>query len=258
MSQGDKMSTNNDRFLTAYNRLDNYLQSLVVVKGHVNMISYLERISPEKKRAEIKTIREYKNLILSHGVSPGDEKPEVPVTWITWLHNELAWCKRNASVIAPKLQNLLDKDGKGVGSHKSRGSDSSMPAKKDESSREDGRDYYARMYGYKYATPETTTGKSSGGGSGTSKAKPLYEFVDDPPKVLPFFKMPDGYGWVVCNQRGEFLGNAYGEDWEASFANAVVFHTKREADKCVTEIKKSHKESIYPAPYMVVKCIKLK
>ena len=244
------MATNNDRFLTAYNRLDSYLRSLVVVKGHVNMVSYLERISPEKKRAEIETIRKYKNLVLSHGVSPGDEKPEVPVAWITWLHNELAWCKRNAKIIAPKLQKLIDERYK-KGTYKSRSTDAAKTEKKEEGAGDSYRDYYAKMYGYKFATPETVSGATP------DEGKPLYKFVDDPPKVAPFVKMPDGYGWVVCNQRGEFLGDSYMEDWEKSFANAVVFETRREADKRIAEIKKRYKDGIYTAPYMVVKCIKL-
>ncbi len=240
------MATNNDRFLVAYNRLDSFLQTLVVVKGHVNMISYLERISPEKKRAEIKTIREYKNLMSSHGVFPGYERPEVPTVWITWLHNELAWCKRNSAIIAPKLQKLIDERGKKKGTYKAKPDDGEKPEKKAEEPSESPRDYYARMYGYTYATPETLAGKH------------LYEFVDTPPAVPLFAKMPDGYGWVICNQRGEFLGAAYSEDWEKSFANAIVFETKKEADKRVAEIKKRYKSSSYAAPYMVVRCVKLK
>ena len=245
------MATNNDRFLVAYNRLDHFLQTLVVVKGHVNMISYLERISPEKKRAEIKTIREYKNLMSSHGVFPGYERPEVPTVWITWLHNELAWCKRNSTIIAPKLQKLLDEDEekKKKGTRKAKSDDGKKPTKKSEESGgsdESYTDYYARMYGYTRATPETLAGKH------------LYEFVDTPPAVPPFGKMPDGYGWVICNQRGQFLGAAHSEDWEKSFADAIVFETKKEADKRVAEIKKGYKNSSYPAPYMVVRCVKLK
>lgn len=103
------MNNNNDRFLSAYNRLDNYLQSIVKTKGHVNMISYLERVLPEKQAAECKTIRQFKNSIESHGVNPGYKKPNVPEEWIKWLLNELEWCKTHRNTISPKLQRLLDK-----------------------------------------------------------------------------------------------------------------------------------------------------
>ena len=76
------MSNNNDRFLSAYNRLDNYFQTLVKISHRVNMIAYLENISPEKKRSEIKTVRLFKNTILSHGVNPQNKKPIIPEEWI--------------------------------------------------------------------------------------------------------------------------------------------------------------------------------
>ena len=100
--------SNNTRFLSAYNRLDDYLRSLVRTRGTVNMISYLERILPEKKAAECQTIRKYKNVVESHGVNPGDQKPIVPEVWITWLLDELEWCKRHRDIIAPKLQKALN------------------------------------------------------------------------------------------------------------------------------------------------------
>ena len=103
---------NNNRFLSAYNRLDNYLQSLVSTSGHVNMIYFLEKISPEKQKSELKTIREYKNVIESHGVNPGEKKPVVPEEWINWLLRELDWCKKNADIIAPKLQKALNSSQK--------------------------------------------------------------------------------------------------------------------------------------------------
>ena len=86
--------SNNARFLSAYNRLDNYLKTLVRVPGRVNLISYLERILPEQKRSELKTVREFKNVIESHGVNPANKKPTVPEEWITWLLKELEWCKK--------------------------------------------------------------------------------------------------------------------------------------------------------------------
>ena len=106
------MANNNARFMAAYNRLDNYLQSLVKTSGHVNMIWYLESISPEQKRSELKTIRQFKNSIKSHGVNPGLKEPIVPEEWIHWLLNELEWCKNNSRVIAPKLQSKLNSSQK--------------------------------------------------------------------------------------------------------------------------------------------------
>ena len=102
------MINNNARFLSAYNRLDNFLQSIVKTTGHVNMIWYLEKISPEEKRSKIQTVRRFKNVIKSHGVNPGFKEPTVPVEWISWLLSELEWCKKNSKKIAPKLQKELD------------------------------------------------------------------------------------------------------------------------------------------------------
>ena len=99
------MKDNNERFLEAYNRLDSFLQSLVKISGHVTMISYLERILPEKKRSELKTIRQHRNNV-EHSVPPGSKKPVVPEAWITFLSKELDWCKRNAKSIAPKLRKI--------------------------------------------------------------------------------------------------------------------------------------------------------
>ena len=102
------VNNNNARFLSAYNRLDNFLQSIVKTTGHVNMIWYLEKISPEEKRSKIQTVRQFKNVIKSHGVNPGFKEPTVPVEWISWLLRELEWCKKNSKKIAPKLQKELD------------------------------------------------------------------------------------------------------------------------------------------------------
>lgn len=98
----------NTEFLNAYNRLDNYLQSIVHVPKNTNLISYLERVLPEQQRAECKTIREYKNTIESHGVSPGAVKPTVPKEWIQWLNNTLSYCKKNSNKIAKQIQAAYD------------------------------------------------------------------------------------------------------------------------------------------------------
>lgn len=162
------MNNNNEKFLAAYNRLDNYLQSLVKTSGHVNMISYLERISPEKKRSEFKTIRQYKNDIISHGVNPGGKKPIVPNEWVVWLLNELQWCKNNYKNIAPKLQKALDDAHKG-----SKKTNTSILKKSDRSGNSY-TEYYKKMYGYETAKPEKKS---------TSYRNDGYTFVSAPPKT---------------------------------------------------------------------------
>ena len=112
-NNGRKMTGNsNERFLAAYNRLDNFLQSIVRTKYRVNMIWHLEQISPEEKRSKIQTVRQFKNVIASHGVNPGFVAPTVPEVWISWLLGELEWCKKNSARIAPKLQKVLDSTSK--------------------------------------------------------------------------------------------------------------------------------------------------
>lgn len=102
----------NAKFLNMYNRLDNYLQGIVKVSGNVNLISYLERILPEQQRSECKTIREFKNTIESHGVNPGGVKPTVPEEWVKWLHDMLAYCKKNKAEVARKVQSVYDSSKK--------------------------------------------------------------------------------------------------------------------------------------------------
>ena len=101
------MNDNNQEFLNAYNRLDNYLKRITGVSGNINLISYLERILPERQQSELKTIRGYKNTIESHGVNPGYKKPIVPYEWVRWLENELNYCKLNEDKISYKLKKIL-------------------------------------------------------------------------------------------------------------------------------------------------------
>lgn len=98
------MNDNNQEFLNAYNRLDNYLKRITGVSENINLISYLERILPEKQQSELKTIRGYKNTIVSHGVNPGYKKPIVPYEWVEWLEDELNYCKMNKDDIADRLK----------------------------------------------------------------------------------------------------------------------------------------------------------
>ncbi len=98
------MNDNNQEFLNAYNRLDNYLKGITGVSGNLNLISYLERILPERQQSELKTIRGYKNAIVSHGVNPGYKKPIVPYEWVEWLEDELNYCKMHKDEIADRLK----------------------------------------------------------------------------------------------------------------------------------------------------------
>lgn len=98
------MNDNNQEFLNAYNRLDNYLKGITGVSGNLNLISYLERILPERQQSELKTIRGYKNTIESHGVNPGYKKPIVPYEWVEWLEDELNYCKMHKDEIADRLK----------------------------------------------------------------------------------------------------------------------------------------------------------
>lgn len=98
---------NNQKFLNAYNRLDNYLKNIAGVKRQINLISYLERILPEQQQSELNTIRQYKNVVESHGVNPGAKKPIVPKEWVSWLEKELQYCKNNRNAIAIQLKQML-------------------------------------------------------------------------------------------------------------------------------------------------------
>ena len=99
--------SNNREFKDAYNRLDRYLQNISHVNSHVNLISYYERILPEKKSSNLRTIREFKNQIESHGVSVGGLMPEAPKTFIDFLYRELDYCKKNKDIVANKIKRLL-------------------------------------------------------------------------------------------------------------------------------------------------------
>ena len=98
---------NNQKFLNAYNRLDNYLKNIAGVTRQINLISYLERILPEQQQSELNTIRQYKNVVESHGVNPGAKKPIVPKEWVCWLERELQYCKNNRNAIAIQLKQML-------------------------------------------------------------------------------------------------------------------------------------------------------
>ena len=104
--------SNNREFLDIYNRLDRYLQNICNVNSHINLISYYERSLPEEKRSSLRTIREFKNHIESHGVSVGGLMPVAPKTFINFLYNELDYCKKNKDIVAGKIKKLLSEKNK--------------------------------------------------------------------------------------------------------------------------------------------------
>lgn len=100
------------KFKDAYNRLDRYLKTICNIKGHINLISYYEMILPEKKRSEMKTIREFKNSIESHGVSINGKMPIPPLEFTNWVLKELEFCKKNSDQVANKIKKLLSEKRK--------------------------------------------------------------------------------------------------------------------------------------------------
>jgi hypothetical protein len=202
------------------------------------MISYLERISPERKRSELKTIREFKNTIKSHGVNPGLKEPIVPEEWIQWLLNELEWCKRNYKIIAPKLQKELDKGQAGRKPTQSK----QTPHATSEPSYQT---YYREMYGYNRPSS-----------SGSSK-KRAFEFVSAPPRIGLFGRIPDGYAWVICNHSGDFLMETAYVHWSSSFERAVVFKTEKEAKKLVDSFLRDSTSWGGNKPFFRIRCIKI-
>ena len=104
------MADNRGRFLNAYNCLDNYLREISGAPPTKTMISYLQRILPEQERSTLNTIREFKNKMYSHSVSPNGELPQAPESWIRWLDSLLDYCKQNRSKISRQLSDLLKQD----------------------------------------------------------------------------------------------------------------------------------------------------
>lgn len=97
------MSDNNQKFLDAYNRLDNYLRDLVSGSSASNWIAVYEHIFEEQKNSEIRQIRKCKNDLCSHGVSVGGKMPEIPIEWVEYLLNELRFCTENRDLVREKM-----------------------------------------------------------------------------------------------------------------------------------------------------------
>lgn len=136
------MTDNSIEFVNAYNRLENYLKSITNVSENTNLISYFEKILPEKKSAECATVRKYKYAVESHGVSPGAVKPTVPKEWIEWLNKALSYCKNNSEEVAKRVQSAYDSQ-KLDASQKGRTSETAGS-----NSSNTYRNYFDNMYGY--------------------------------------------------------------------------------------------------------------
>ena len=127
-------------------------------------------------------------------------------------------------------------------------STTSEPTKKSPSSGvSESRQHYNEMYNY--TTPHSSTSTSS---------EP-YQFVSAPPKTGLFGKIPDNYGWVICNHVGEFLTSSSYVCWGSSFSSAIVFKTEKEAKKQVEFfLRESTSWGSPTPPFFRVRCIKLR
>ena len=130
----------NREFKDAYNRLDRYLQNICNVNGRINLISYYERILPEKKRSNLRTIREFKNQIESHGVSVDGAMPVAPKTFIDFLLNELSYCKKNKDMVANSIKKLLNEKKESLSKKEAKSTTTNAY-----------HDYFQKMYQYKRA-----------------------------------------------------------------------------------------------------------
>lgn len=146
----------NKKFKTMYNRLDNYLKNLTRVRDDINLISYFERILPEKKQSELKIIRQFKNLVESHGVTVRGATPVAPKEYTIWLENSLNWCKANESWVKRKLTEILPDKYKSRNSGIKNNNNKVNVYKYEKT--ESCQDYFRRMYGYDKSYDEPLTG----------------------------------------------------------------------------------------------------
>ena len=108
------------------------------------------------------------------------------------------------------------------------------------------RQYYQEMYGYNYQESSSTPKRKS------------YQFVSAPPKTGLFGKKADGYGWVICNQAGEFLTETSYVRFSPSFDRAVVFETESAAKKQIAEFSKDATSwGGGTKPFFRIRCVKL-
>ena len=104
----------NYEFKTTYNTLDNYLKRLI---GHnvKSGIAVYQQICSPKRSAELETIRQFKNAIISH--NSVREEPEAPLSYTTILKECLKDVSKNEASIAAQLKSI-DTDGKGYSKYK--------------------------------------------------------------------------------------------------------------------------------------------
>lgn len=137
----------NKKFKTMYNRLDNYLKSLLRVGDDVNLIWCFEQILPEKKQSELKSIRKFKNLVESHGVTVRGATPVAPKEYTTWLENSLNWCKSNEKYVVRKMQEHLPSKYKNKYRNKTK-TNNNTNNNFNQTSTNSYNDYFRKLYGY--------------------------------------------------------------------------------------------------------------
>ena len=104
------------------------------------------------------------------------------------------------------------------------------------------------MYGYETAKPEKKS---------TSYRNDGYTFVSAPPKTGFFSKVPDNYGWVICNQNGDFLVETSLLRWSSVFRDAIVFRTEREAKKTAGWFRDRYRQYEHTLPFFRIRCVKI-
>ena len=94
---------NNSVFKARYNVLDNYCKRLAGIDDNKSGIFLLEQVVDIERASYLKTIRSFKNTIVSHnGI---DEEPIAPNKYINFINSEIEYIKRNESSMKIKLQN---------------------------------------------------------------------------------------------------------------------------------------------------------
>lgn len=231
----------NDRFKDAIDKLNKMAYMLVngnakawaSKAAHYKIISY-------KDRARIEQLVDLRNS-MGHGnsvyINVGPNEVKEVNKYITIMSNN-----------SDKLKGKSDNNEKNSGGYRGGSSHTSAPMKKYPSSGvSTSRQYYNEMYNY--TTPHSSTSTSSA----------PYQFVSAPPKTGLFGKIPDNYGWVICNHVGEFLTSSSYVWWSSSFSYAVVFKTEKEAKEQVDFfLRNSSSWGSSSVPFFRVRCIKLR
>ena len=218
----------NERVYDLYKTLDSALKRLVGLSGTKSGIYLYIKILPAKRAAILDTIRNWRNLAPGHGVGP---KPIAPVEWIAFLENEIRYVEGNKSKLRDKLieaEEELERAPRRSSEKAKRGRSTSGSGSRAENF-ESMMEYYRRGHS---AVSEKAT---------TDGEKSAYRFVDDEKEGFfsRVFNKSDngGYGWVLVNHNGEFLYNeAYG-GCTSVFKRAIVYYSRREAEKVLKDFK---------------------